>query len=470
MAVTSIWPIKGRVDNVINYACNPQKTFFSPLEDTAIYDINYDIAHSKSNTSAEERKFVTCLNCSEETAAQQFMNTKRLYSKLGGIQCYHGYQSFKENEVTAETAHQIGIQLAEKLWEDRFEVVVATHLNTGCYHNHFVINSVSFRDGYKFYNSKNDYAAMKAESDYLCQQHGLSIIKQTENTSKSYAERKAEKDGKQTVRDTIRNDIDRAVKASFTPEDFLYNIRALGYQIKTVDQNGNYLKYPSLKPIGAKGYYRFHKLGKEYELERVIDRVYSNRRYRDPLPDYQPPKNNNYGRLKGKFDNIPHKTGLYPMYMRYGYELARVKAYPTSTRRISQTMREDIIKMDNCMMQSETLGKYKIYTIDELNDTRNMLKDKVDELVDMRKALRNMVKRAERASDTARASELKEDIAGITLLLKHTRKEIKWLNQVEERSADVKENLRQIDYDRARDFTPERSASEQNKDYERNTR
>ena len=94
MAVTSIWPIKGRVDNVINYACNPQKTFYSPLEEAVIYDINYDIAHPKSNAPAEERKFVTCLNCSEETAAQQFINTKRLYNKLGGRQCYHGYQSF----------------------------------------------------------------------------------------------------------------------------------------------------------------------------------------------------------------------------------------------------------------------------------------------------------------------------------------------------------------------------------------
>ena len=55
----------------------------------------------------------------------------------------HTYQSFKAGEVTAETAHEIGVKLARELWGDRFEVVVATHCNTGHYHNHFVINSVS---------------------------------------------------------------------------------------------------------------------------------------------------------------------------------------------------------------------------------------------------------------------------------------------------------------------------------------
>ena len=66
------------------------------------------------------------------------METKRLWGKSGGRVCYHGYQSFKADEVTAETAHEIGVRLAEELWGGRFEVVVATHCNTGHYHNHFV--------------------------------------------------------------------------------------------------------------------------------------------------------------------------------------------------------------------------------------------------------------------------------------------------------------------------------------------
>lgn len=81
----------------------------------------------------ERRSYVSCLNCREDTAAAQFMETKRLWGKPGGRVCYHGYQSFKADEVTAETAHEIGVRLAEELWGGRFEVVVATHCNTGHY-------------------------------------------------------------------------------------------------------------------------------------------------------------------------------------------------------------------------------------------------------------------------------------------------------------------------------------------------
>ena len=114
-------------------------------------------------------------------------------------------------------------------------------------------------------------------------------------------------------------------------------------------------------------------------------------------------------------------------------------------------MREDIVKMDKLMTQSEVLGKYRIYTIDELKNTRAELTDKMSQLTDMRKSLRNMLKRAERAGDTNKITELKEDIAGISLLLKETRKEVGCLNDVEERSAQIENNLKQIAYEKAKD-------------------
>lgn len=81
--------------------------------------------------------YVSCINLqSEETAAKEFMETKKLYGKEGGRVCYHGYQSFKADEVDAATAHDIGVALAQELWGDRFQVVIATHCNTGHYHNH----------------------------------------------------------------------------------------------------------------------------------------------------------------------------------------------------------------------------------------------------------------------------------------------------------------------------------------------
>ena len=67
---------------------------------------------------------------------------KKHYKKENGILAFHSFQSFKEGEVSPELAHQIGIELANKMWGDRFQVVVSTHLNTKHIHNHFVINCV----------------------------------------------------------------------------------------------------------------------------------------------------------------------------------------------------------------------------------------------------------------------------------------------------------------------------------------
>ena len=165
MAVTSIWPIKGRVDRVINYARNPEKTTEGGYEELASFHaVDNVVEYAANDMKTERRSYVSCLNCREDTAAAQFMDTKRLWGKLGGRVCYHGYQSFKADEVTAEVAHEIGVKLAQELWGDRFEVVVATHCNTGHYHNHFVINSVSWADGKKFYNSPSDYAKMREVS------------------------------------------------------------------------------------------------------------------------------------------------------------------------------------------------------------------------------------------------------------------------------------------------------------------
>lgn len=90
---------------------------------------------------------MTGINCSPEYARDQMMLTKTHYHKKSGILLWHGYQSFKPREVTPEEAHAIGVELAQRLWGDDYEILVCTHLDTLHIHNHFVINSVSWRNG-----------------------------------------------------------------------------------------------------------------------------------------------------------------------------------------------------------------------------------------------------------------------------------------------------------------------------------
>lgn len=94
MAVTSIWPIKGRVDKVINYARNPEKTTErSANAVAALHAIDDVVEYAVDDMKTEVRSYVSCLNCtSEETAATEFVKTKQLWHKTDGRVCYHGYQ------------------------------------------------------------------------------------------------------------------------------------------------------------------------------------------------------------------------------------------------------------------------------------------------------------------------------------------------------------------------------------------
>ena len=144
MAVTSIWAIKSRVDNVIRYVRNPEKTIERPEESSeamaarkAVGDV---LEYAQNADKTEKMMYVTGIGCNPATAAEDFMVVKKRWHKEGGRLAYHGYQSFKEGDgqITAKQAHDIGVELAQRLWGDRYQVVIATHLNTGHYHNHFV--------------------------------------------------------------------------------------------------------------------------------------------------------------------------------------------------------------------------------------------------------------------------------------------------------------------------------------------
>lgn len=173
MATTSIWKIDKRLDHVIKYTTNPEKT-----TNEAYKELHNVIEYTKASYKTEEQLYVTTLNCSKETILQEMMETKKKYRKTDGILGYHAFQSFAEGEVTPEIAHEIGVKLANELWGDKYEVVVTTHLNTKHIHNHFCFNSVSFKDGKKYHDCHSSYALMRETSDRLCEEYKLSVLKE----------------------------------------------------------------------------------------------------------------------------------------------------------------------------------------------------------------------------------------------------------------------------------------------------
>lgn len=92
------------------------------------------------------------------------------------IQGFHIIQSFKGKELSPEKSNQIGKELAEELWGDKYQVLICTHVNKENVHNHIVPNSVSFIDGLKYHNSNSEIAIMKDTSDRLCYKYELSVV------------------------------------------------------------------------------------------------------------------------------------------------------------------------------------------------------------------------------------------------------------------------------------------------------
>lgn len=339
MAVTSIWPIKGRVDKVINYARNPEKTH-DKEKLSELHEIEGVVEYAADEMKTEKRAYVTCLNLhSEETAAQEFMETKRLMQNEGGRSCYHGYQSFKADEVDADTAHSIGVALARELWGDRFQVVIATHCNTGHYHNHFVINSVSDVDGKKFYNSPADYRRMREVSDRLCREAKISVIECPADRRANYGEWLAEKNGKPTMRNRIREDIDRAILASTTEREFQRVMKEMGYEVITKTPKGSPRVHPIVRIVDGGKNFRLDKLGEYYELDSIKQRIQNNYRRKTPFPEVAEDTKAPYYQYKEKAKKA---TGLYALYLYYCYELHIIVHKPASVKKVSAFLREDV--------------------------------------------------------------------------------------------------------------------------------
>ena len=366
MAVTSIWPIKGRVDKVINYARNPEKTH-DKEKLSELHEIEGVVEYAADEMKTEKRAYVTCLHLhSEETAAQEFMETKRLMHNEGGRSCYHGYQSFKADEVDADTAHSIGVALARELWGDRFQVVIATHCNTGHYHNHFVINSVSDVDGKKFYNSPADYRRMREVSDRLCREAKISVIEYPADRRANYGEWLAEKNGKPTMRSRIREDIDRAILASTTEREFLRVMKEMGYEVITKTPKGSPRVHPIVKIVDGGKNFRLDKLGEYYELDSIKQRIQNNYRRKTPFPEVAEDTKAPYYQYKEKAKKA---TGLYALYLYYCYMLDnRYALLFIRGERPIRDLKYDILHHPNVALTTD--GSAPAYTHGE--DTRSI--------------------------------------------------------------------------------------------------
>lgn len=133
MAVCEIWDVRGRLDHPIDYAENPEKTANPKYTESNLQALGDVMKYATNGGKTEKQFFVTGVNCDPATARHEMLIAKEQWQDESEIVCYHGYQSFKQGEchdgqgvLTAEQAHKVGVKLAEKMWGERFQLIVAT--------------------------------------------------------------------------------------------------------------------------------------------------------------------------------------------------------------------------------------------------------------------------------------------------------------------------------------------------------
>ncbi|MDD2502857.1 MAG: relaxase/mobilization nuclease domain-containing protein [Clostridia bacterium] len=393
MATTKIWPIKDSLKRVVDYAVNPAKTE-NPDSDL------FNVLHYASNGDKTEMQFyVTGINCVDKLAYEKMIATKKRYGKTGGNVAYHCYQSFKPGEVNAEQCHEIGVELAKKLWGGMYEVVVATHLNTNCFHNHFVINSVSCVDGRKFDDNKRTYAEMRRTSDDICREHGLSVIENPYSKKVPRAAYLAQKSGKETHYSILKRDVDEALSKSMSFYEFEKRLKAMGYRFPRTE---NY-KYRSIIAEGWKRPMRLKSLGDDYTDEAIRERLVKNQyllRNRTLVP-YTPKKPLSDLRYNlNKVDRMSTIDGLFWVICEL-LKLVLVGEVGLTQRYqpLSPVMRQEVIKLERYDREFRLLHMNEIHSEQELRLFIDSKKEQLDNFISQRKSVDYRIRRPKSDQD-----------------------------------------------------------------------
>lgn len=449
MAVTKIWPIRTSIAAPINYVINTDKTGNpGPIQDDMpeeSYQALEDVIEYAANEDKTEMKyFVTTLNCNKRFARDEFLTVKKRFGKEGGIVAFHAYQSFNEGEVNPSQAHHIGVQLAKEIWGERFQVVVATHVNTKCVHNHFVINSVSFRDGRRYHDSREAYALLRHTSDKICLEHGLTVIDNPKGKGVNKYLYRMEREGQMTRYNVARKAIDEAIALSLDLDEFKAELRKRGYYYRFDDNR----KYWTITPPGWKKSIRVHKLGDNYNETSIMRRLDENepelvaRNYRIEY------RRTSYYNLRRRIDHIMGRSGLEKLYLRYCYELGYLPKYRQNPTKLHILLKEDLLKCDMYSEQAKLLARYHISTKEDLLLHIGEASGQMQALSERRDELRKVIKRV---LPEAEIENAKVEITELTSEIKSLRRELKVCRQIEERSGHVRENLEIIDRDRRKE-------------------
>ena len=197
----------------------------------------------------EGAPLVSGINCQPQSVYDDFLNTKLLYHKDGGVMFYHMVQSFpKGAEVDPRQAHEAARRLAE--YFDGCEVLICTHVDREHIHSHCVINSVNFDTGKKLHMAKEQLQELMRRNDMICQEMGLPVFDVPTQQARGMggAEYHTALKG-QSWKLRLMNTIDECMKYAADKDAFVSLMASEGYQVRW-ESTRKYITYTT--PDGLK--------------------------------------------------------------------------------------------------------------------------------------------------------------------------------------------------------------------------
>jgi len=409
MAVTKFLTRKTRLDTIIKYIMNGEKT--------------------------EKMMYVSGVNCKPDTAIYEMQDTKKRFGKEDGIISYHLIQSFDGKEVSPKKCHELGLQYAKELFGDDFQFVVATHLNTDNVHNHIVINSVSFKSGNKFYSNRETKDFIRMTSDFICRENGLSVIK-TPWKNKGYYKLYAKNNPYMQL---VKKDIDEAIAISNSYKGFISKLEAKGYYVSENEDTGLIIErnnsYQVVRPQELFG----DNYSKEKIKYRIENKIYARafipkKKYKMSIEEY------NKFKQKQRQHQLRELPALYILICL----LLKIDPLPDKIKikdykvPITKEMKISLKHLESLNQQTILLSENKINNLEELKSYRYNLEEKLRILKGKRE---NLWRKRKKETNPEIKEKITHEIGNLKALINKANKDIVNCYEIENRTILLKNQL-----------------------------
>lgn len=409
MAVTKFLSRKTRLDTIIKYIMNGEKT--------------------------EKMMYVSGVNCTPNTAIQQMQDTKKRFNKEGGIISYHLIQSFEGKEVSPEKCHELGLQYTKELFGDDYEFVVATHLNTDNVHNHIVINSVSFKSGNKFYSNRETKDFIRVTSDFICKENGLNVL----STSWKYKGYYKLYTKNNPYTQLVKKDIDDAISSSYSYKSFKTRLENQGYCISYNEKTGLlFSRDNSYKIVRPQELF-----GDNYTKEKILDRIENKNHNKIYIPKKKYKMTiEEYNKFKQK--QREYQLGKLPLFYILICLLLKVDPLPQRIELnnykvpITKEMKIAIKYLDSLSEQTILLTENKINNLNDLKSYRYNQEEKLRILKGKRESL---WRKRSKATNPEIKEKITHEIDDLKALIKKVNKDIVNCFEIENRTILLQNQL-----------------------------